>query len=121
MCFEAWAGATTAAGVKAGDQAGVKARAEADSLNKLTSQPFYSLRYRKEVSNMPQGDRTGPQGQGPKTGRGMGKCGSKSGNPAPQDQDGMGTGRGQGRGSGKGAGRGQGKGRGTGQGRGRQS
>ncbi len=25
---------------------------------------------------MPRGDRTGPQGQGPKTGRGLGPCGS---------------------------------------------
>jgi hypothetical protein len=66
-------------------------------------------------------DRTGPQGQGPKTGRGLGKCSSKGGNRAPQDQDGMGTGRGQGRRSGKGAGRGQGKGRGAEQGQGRRS
>ena len=57
---------------------------------------------------MPQGDRTGPQGQGPKTGRGMGKCSPKGQTPAAQ---------GQGRGSGKGAGRGQGQGRGAGQGR----
>jgi hypothetical protein len=80
---------------------------------------------------MPQGDRTGPQGQGPKTGRGRGKCGPQSGTPAPQDQDGMGTVRGQGRGSGRGTGRGQsqgsargagqGKGRGAGQGRGKRS
>ena len=37
---------------------------------------------------MPRGDRTGPQSQGPKTGRGRGKCSSKGGSPAPQDQDG---------------------------------
>jgi len=42
---------------------------------------------------MPRGDRTGPQGQGPKTGRGRGKCSSKDGSSAPQDQDVMGTGR----------------------------
>ncbi len=70
---------------------------------------------------MPQGDGTGPQGQGPKTGRGLGKCSPKDGTPAPQDQGGRVSGRGQGRGLGKGAGRSQGKGRGTGQGRGRQS
>ena len=46
---------------------------------------------------MPQGDRTGPQGQGPKTGKGRGKCGPKGGTPAPQGQGGMGTGQGQGR------------------------
>jgi hypothetical protein len=68
---------------------------------------------------MPRGDRTGPQGQGPKTGRGLGKCSTKGGSPAPLGQDGMGTGRGQGRGSGKGAGRGQRKGRGAGKGQGR--
>ena len=70
---------------------------------------------------MPQGDRTGPQGQGPKTGKGQGKCSPKGGTPAPQGQDGRGSGRGQGRRSGQGAGRGQGKGQGAGQGRGRRS
>jgi hypothetical protein len=54
---------------------------------------------------MPQGDRTGPQGQGPKTGRGQGKCNPKGGTPAPQGQDGMGAGRGQGKGRGSGQGR----------------
>jgi hypothetical protein len=68
---------------------------------------------------MPGKDRTGPQGQGPKTGRGLGKWSSKGENRAPQEQDGMGTDRGQGRRSGKGAGRGRGKGRGAGQGQGR--
>jgi len=66
---------------------------------------------------MPQGDRTGPRGQGPKTGRAMGKCGPKDENPAPQGQGGIGTGRGQGRGSGRGAGRGTGRGGGQGSGR----
>ena len=50
---------------------------------------------------MPRKDRTGPQGQGPKTGRGLGKCSSTGGSPVPQGQDGIGTGRGQGRGSGQ--------------------
>ena len=68
---------------------------------------------------MPQGDRTGPQGQGPRTGRGMGKCGSKVGTPAPQGQGGMATGQGAGRGAGRGQGRGAGRGRGGGQGGGR--
>jgi len=67
---------------------------------------------------MPQNDRTGPQGQGPKTGRGMGKCGPKGKTPAPQGQGGAATGQGQGRGAGRGAGRGQGQGTGRGAGRG---
>ena len=54
---------------------------------------------------MPQGDKTGPQGQGPRTGRGMGKCGSKVRTPAPQGQGGMATGQGAGRGAGRGQGR----------------
>jgi hypothetical protein len=78
---------------------------------------------------MPQEDRTGPQGQGPKTGLGMGKCGPKGGTPVPQGPGGMATGQGQGRGAGRGAGRGQcqgsgqgrGRGQGAGQGRGRRS
>ncbi|MDL1982740.1 MAG: DUF5320 domain-containing protein [Deltaproteobacteria bacterium] len=65
---------------------------------------------------MPQRDRTGPQGQGPKTGQGRGKCGPKGGSPAPQSQGGMETVGGQR--AGRGAGQGQGKGRGVGQGRG---
>lgn len=96
--------------------AGVREKAAVISLNKLTNH-FANLRYRREVSDMPQGDRTGPQGQGPKTGRGMGKCGPKGGDPAPQGQGGMGTGQGQGRGAGRGAGRGKGQGAGRGTGR----
>ena len=57
---------------------------------------------------MPQGDRTGPQGQGPKTGRGLGKCNPQGGKPVSRGQGGKGsnqsTGRGAGRGAGKGAG-----------------
>jgi hypothetical protein len=68
---------------------------------------------------MPRGDRTGPQGQGPKTGRGMGKCGPKNQSPASPGQGGIGAGKGQGRGSGRGTGRSKGKGRGTGKGGGR--
>lgn len=61
---------------------------------------------------MPRGNRTGPQGQGPKTGRGLGKCNPKGGTPA-QGQGGRGSGRRSG------LGRGQGIARGSGQGRGR--
>ena len=70
---------------------------------------------------MPQGDRTGPEGQGPKTGRGQGKCGPKGGTPAPQRQGGMGAGRGRGAGRGAGRGKGQGAGQGTGRGGGQGS
>ena len=75
----------------------------------------------KEVSNMPRGDATGPDGQGPKTGRGLGKCGKGTrNNPSQGSQGGMGSGRGGGRGQGqsRGGGRGQGQGGGKGQGRG---
>ena len=66
---------------------------------------------------MPRGDGTGPQGQGPKTGRGMGKCDPQDGTPVPRGQGGMRTGKGQGRGSGQGNGRGGGQGSGKGRGR----
>jgi len=68
---------------------------------------------------MPRGDGTGPQGQGPQTGRGTGKCGPESRTPAPQKQGGMGTGQGRGAGRGAGRGKGQGTGRGGGQGSGK--
>ncbi|NDK08800.1 hypothetical protein EOM39_06190 [Candidatus Gracilibacteria bacterium] len=51
---------------------------------------------------MPNKDGTGPNGKGPKTGRGMGKCGTNSNDLELKDAsdycDGKGTGRGQGRG-----------------------
>jgi hypothetical protein len=60
---------------------------------------------------MPAGDRTGPKGRGPMTGRGAGYCGGSGmpgyGNPAPGRGFGMGFGRGWGFG-----GRGGGGGRG---------
>ena len=79
---------------------------------------------------MPRGDGTGPEGQGPLTGRGLGPCGSGS-DASGQNQtlgrrlfsgignvfnnfrqgQGMGGGRGQGRGSGRGTSRGGGRGR----------
>jgi len=56
---------------------------------------------------MPRGDRTGPQGQGPMTGRDRDKCNPKDRASVPKGQGGMGAGqsagRGQGRGSGQGA------------------
>ena len=58
---------------------------------------------------MPGGDRTGPMGQGPRTGRGAGYCG-------PNDQPGFATAGGRG---GFGFGFGRGRGRGFGRGRGR--
>jgi hypothetical protein len=47
---------------------------------------------RKEVKNMPNRDGTGPEGKGPKTGRGQGSCGS--GTPK-RDGSGAGLGRGK--------------------------
>ena len=64
---------------------------------------------------MPAGDRSGPMGFGPMTGRGMGLCG---GNPGPGYMFG-GPGFGFGRGFGRGFGYGRGLGRGMGFGRGR--
>ena len=70
----------------------------------------------KEVLNMSKGDKTGPEGKGPKTGRGLGYC---SGNDKPgymSDQPTQGMARGprdgQGNGPRNGRGRGQGRGRG---------
>ena len=72
---------------------------------------------KKEVVFMPRGDRTGPEGIGPMTGRAMGYCagsdspGFVSGTPAF-------AGRGYGRGFGRGRGYGRGRGSGFGAGRG---
>jgi len=71
---------------------------------------------------MPRFDRTGPEGQGPRTGRMMGKCAPKnnsnsdnSRNDLPEDDfRNGGYGRGLGRGYGKGFGRGFGRGFGFG-------
>ena len=59
---------------------------------------------------MPRGDNTGPDGEGPRTGRGLGYC---SGYDAPGYYHGRGYGRGMGfgRGMGRGYGRGMGYGR----------
>ncbi len=58
---------------------------------------------------MPHGDRTGPWGHGPMTGRAIGFC---AGHDAPgfMNQYGLGGGRGFGRGFGRGRGRGLGRG-----------
>ena len=64
---------------------------------------------------MPREDRTGPEGQGPKTGRGQGKCNPQSGTPVSRGRGGMGSGQGTKRGAAQGAGRGAGqRGRGKG-------
>lgn len=60
---------------------------------------------------MPRGDRTGPMGAGPMTGRAAGYC---AGNAAPGFAGGWGAGRGRGMGCGRGFGRGGGFGRGAG-------
>lgn len=67
--------------------------------------------YHLTNNTMPNRDGTGPQGKGPRTGRGMGNCaGSNSGSGAggAANRRGMGMGRGMGRGAGKGTGRGRG-------------
>ena len=60
---------------------------------------------------MPRGDRTGPNGYGPRTGRGLGYCSGYS-TPGYITDSGMGLGRGYG--YGRGGGRGYGRGRGVG-------
>lgn len=55
---------------------------------------------------MPGLDRTGPEGQGSRTGRQMGKCANKEENTKDQDAP-MGRGRGPGRGRRRGLGRGR--------------
>lgn len=58
---------------------------------------------------MPGFDRTGPNGQGAMTGRGMGNCQAQTANPMVGGRGmGMGGGRGLGRGAGVGGGRGMG-------------
>ncbi len=68
---------------------------------------------------MPYGDRTGPEGKGPRTGRGLGYCSDRNapGYTADAAPRGMGYGRGPGRGFGRGRGAGYGRGRGRGLGR----
>jgi hypothetical protein len=63
---------------------------------------------------MPRFDRTGPQGQGPQTGRGAGRCAGAT-NFTPL-ANGLGRGRGQSGGQGRGQGGGQGRGQGGGRG-----
>lgn len=80
---------------------------------------------------MPGFDRTGPRGEGPRTGWGQGKCGKASRQTADYERGyeepvtgsgyplgGPGGGRGLGPGRGRGGGRGRGRGRGGGFGRG---
>jgi len=71
----------------------------------------------KGVDTMPRGDGTGPQGQGPKSGKGRGKCNPNSGEQIPNDRGRMGSGQGAGRGQGQGQGQGSGRGSGKGGGR----
>ncbi len=63
---------------------------------------------------MPLGDRTGPMGQGPRTGRALGFC---SGYDSPGYSKGFGSGMGRGFRFGRGMGMGMGRGRGIGRGR----
>jgi hypothetical protein len=68
---------------------------------------------------MPGYDRTGPLGQGPRTGRGAGKCGKTKATPRSDVGQGAGRRSGQGMAAGRGTGRGGGRGRRAGGGRGR--
>lgn len=72
--------------------------------------------------DMPRGDGTGPDGQGPAGGRGRGPCRGNDPTPAQPGTGGGGSGAGTGGGLGQGRGRrggkGQGKGKGAGQGAG---
>lgn len=67
---------------------------------------------------MPRGDGTGPQGMGPRTGRGAGTCGPTQGNPQGAGRGSQKQGRGLGQAGSGGAGRGKGQGRGGQGGRG---
>jgi hypothetical protein len=53
---------------------------------------------------MPRGDGTGPEGQGPMTGRGMGRCGGDTDRRPNSRRPGRGAGRGQGGGQARGLG-----------------
>ena len=52
---------------------------------------------KKEVNNMPNKDGTGPDGNGPNTGRGVGPCTSMPAGQVPRRGLGRGLGRGFGR------------------------
>jgi hypothetical protein len=63
---------------------------------------------------MPGGDRTGPMGRGPRTGRGLGDCARDEPLRGPDRKGYPGPGQGRGRGRGWGFGRGLGRGLGRG-------
>lgn len=67
---------------------------------------------------MPRGDRTGPDGFGPMSGRGLGYCNGYNSPGFTKDYGRQGMGRGYGRGFSRGPGRGYGRGLGRGYGRG---
>jgi len=77
-----------------------------------------SIISKKEVNKMPRGDRTGPMGSGPMTGRGMGYCAGYPGPGFMVPGPGLGFGRGFGMGRGMGGGMGRGMGGGMGRGMG---
>ena len=70
---------------------------------------------------MPGYDRTGPMGEGPKTGRGLGRCGKAKTSPRSDVTPGRAAGLGDSPVGGRGLGRGGGRGRRSGRGRGRMS
>jgi len=70
---------------------------------------------------MPGLDRKGPEGKGPRTGRGLGRCNDKQNINVNEEQEefpGRGMAYSRGFGGGRGGGRGRGMGRGPGRGRG---
>jgi len=79
--------------------------------------PADEIQTGREVTQMPRGDGTGPEGQGQQNGKGQGPCGQGQQPTGPQGKGGRRGGRGTGQGQGRGGGRGQGQG-GAGRGRG---
>jgi hypothetical protein len=69
---------------------------------------------------MPGFDRTGPVGEGPRTGRGLGRCGKANETPGPEDFPGRRVRLGDGQGAGQGPGRRAGRGRSGRRGQGRR-
>lgn len=89
---------------------------EADVEEKAVSE---SIKHLKGGVSMPGFDRTGPRGEGSRTGKGLGKCGNAKATQRSQVGQGSRMRQGDGMASGRGGGRSGGRGRGGGQGRGR--
>jgi len=79
----------------------MKSGVKEGSAGEGAADPFEQFKIDKEVISMPKGDGTGPLGQGPRTGKGQGKCGSKRRKQQNDTRSGRGQGSGQGAGNGK--------------------